>query len=331
MSAADELPAVRPAGAPGRSAPAEPPETTGVLVVDDDPIHSRQLEVTMGRWGYRVLTARNGLEALRILEERRPVQLVVADWMMPEMDGLELCRRIRSDFNDPYVYVILVTARDRRDDIVAGLDAGADDYLAKPIHHGELQARIRAGKRIIDLQNRLLAAQELLRVEATHDALTGLWNRRAILANLERELHRAGRESSAVAVALMDLDHFKRVNDTHGHLVGDEVLRETARRLGGAVRPYDFVGRYGGEEFLVVAPGLDRGGAPDLAERIRRVFADAPFVTSGPELPVTLSLGVVAVQGAAEVRDVLATADAALYEAKEAGRNTSRLRELKGS
>jgi diguanylate cyclase (GGDEF)-like protein len=309
-------------------APVQAGGPTPVLVVDDDAVHSRQLEVILGRWGYRVLTARNGREALRLLAEEGPVQLVVADWMMPEMDGLELCGRIRSDFTDPYVYVILVTARDRRDDIVAGLDAGADDYLAKPIHHGELRARIRAGERIIDLQNRLLAAQERLRVEATHDALTGLWNRRAILANLERELHRAGREGSSIAVALIDLDHFKSVNDTHGHLVGDEVLRETARRLGGAVRPYDFVGRYGGEEFLVVAPGYDHDRALALAERIRRAFDSTPITTSGPVLPLTLSLGMVAVRGSAEISDVLAAADGGLYEAKEAGRNTSRLREM---
>ena len=331
MNAAGELPAGGAAGEVPRGAPAEPGGPTRVLVVDDDPVHSRQLQAMLSRWGCQVLTAGNGVEALRLLADCGPVQLVVADWMMPEMDGLELCRKIRSDFNDPYVYIILVTARDHRDDIVAGLDAGADDYLAKPIHHGELRARVRAGQRIVDLQSRLLAAQERLRVEATHDALTGLWNRRAILANLERELLRAGRQGSSTAVALIDLDHFKRVNDTHGHLVGDEVLRETARRLGAAVRPYDFVGRYGGEEFLVVAPGHDHDRALDLAERIRRVFAEAPVATSGPTLPLTLSLGAVAVRGGAEVKDVLAAADAALYEAKGAGRNTSRLRELSGS
>ena len=314
-----------------RDAAADPGTRLRVLVVDDDPIQRRQLEVTLGRWGYEVRTAKDGREALRLMSEQGPIQIVVADWMMPEMDGIELCRRIRGNEGHPYVYVVLVTSRDHRDDIVTGLDAGADDYLTKPIHHGELRARIRAGQRIVDLQSRLLAAQERLRVEATHDALTGLWNRRAILANLERELLRAGRQGSSTAVALIDLDHFKRVNDTHGHLVGDEVLRETARRLGGAVRPYDFVGRYGGEEFLVVAPGHDHDRALDLAERIRRVFAEAPVATSGPTLPLTLSLGAVAVRGGAEVKDVLAAADAALYEAKGAGRNTSRLRELSGS
>ncbi|MBN2575247.1 MAG: diguanylate cyclase [Deltaproteobacteria bacterium] len=299
-----------------------------VLVVDDDPIQRRQLEVTLGRWGYEVRTARDGREALHLMSEEGPVQIVVADWMMPEMDGIELCRRIRGNESHPYVYVILVTSRDRRDDIVTGLDAGADDYLTKPIHHGELQARIAAGKRIVDLQSRLLAAQEQLQIEATHDALTGLWNRRAILENLQREIVRSGRQGTALTVVMADLDHFKHINDTHGHPIGDAALRETALRLGGATRPYDFVGRYGGEEFLIVAPGLEASGASELAERVRNRIAGTPFVTSGPSLSVTLSLGAVSLRGGAEVERVLAAADAALYEAKAAGRNTSRLKEI---
>ena len=301
---------------------------TRVLVVDDDPIQRRQLEATLGRWGYDVRTASDGLQALRLMAEQGPIQLVVADWMMPEMDGIELCRRIRGNEGHPYVYVILATARDHRDDIVAGLDAGADDYLTKPIHHGELRARVGAGKRIIDLQNRLLAAQEQLQIEATHDSLTGLWNRRAILESLERELGRAARQGTAITIVMGDLDLFKRINDTHGHPVGDAALRETARRLGGAVRGYDFVGRYGGEEFLIVAPGLDRVGAIELAERIRGRFADTPFVVSGQSLSLTLSLGVVSILGGAHIGDVLVAADAALYDAKAAGRNTSRLRDI---
>jgi diguanylate cyclase (GGDEF)-like protein len=307
---------------------AAPDAASRVLVVDDDPIHCRQLEVTLARWGFDVRTARDGREGLRLMAEQGPFQLVIADWMMPEMDGLELCRRIRADFGHPYVYVILITARDLRDDIVTGLDAGADDYLTKPIHHGELRARIGAVRRIVDLQNRLLAVQEQLWIEATHDALTGLWNRRAILENLERELARAERQRTPVTVVMADLDHFKRINDTHGHPVGDAALRETAARIGGAVRPYDFVGRYGGEEFLIVAPGLDGGGARELAERIRGLFAAAPIVAPGLELAITLSLGVTSLRGGARVGDVLSAADVALYEAKAAGRNTSRFKEM---
>jgi two-component system cell cycle response regulator len=309
-------------------AAADPGTRLKVLVVDDDPIQRRQLEVTLGRWGYEVRTAKDGREALRLIGEEGPIQIVVADWMMPEMDGIELCRKIRDNQGHPYVYVILATSRDCRDDIVTGLDAGADDYLTKPIHHGELRARVGAGKRIVDLQSRLLAAQEQLQIEATHDALTGLWNRRAILENLERELVRSGRQGTALAVVMADLDHFKRINDTHGHPIGDLALREVAVRLSGATRPYDFVGRYGGEEFLIVAPGLERSGALDLGERIRNRVAATPVATSGPSLSVTLSLGVASLCGGAEVERVLAAADTALYEAKAAGRNSSRLREL---
>jgi diguanylate cyclase (GGDEF)-like protein len=275
--------------------------------------------------GYGILKAVNGVEALKTLEGSDPIQLVIADWMMPEMDGIQLCREIRKRFNEPYVYIILLTARDQRDDIVEGLDAGADDYLIKPVHHSELNARIRAAERIIGLQDRLLAAQEHLRIQAMYDALTGLWNRRAIFEALARELDRARRQQSPLAVILIDLDHFKRINDTYGHLVGDDVLREAAQRLRETMRSYDFVGRYGGEEFLVVAPGSESSRAMDLAERIRRLFADNPIRLSTAAIPVTLSLGVVCLQDgqAAGINKVLSAADDALYSAKSGGRNNS--------
>jgi diguanylate cyclase (GGDEF)-like protein len=216
-----------------------------------------------------------------------------------------------------------LTAKDQHDDVVEGLDAGADDYVINPVHHSELNARIRAAKRIIDLQNKLLEAQERLHIQATHDALTGIWNRRAIFEALARELDRAERQEIPVAVALIDLDHFKQVNDTHGHPVGDEVLRETAQRIRGAVRSYDAVGRYGGEEFLVVAPECDTQRAMDLAERIRLLLLQSPIQTSGPAVPVTLSLGLVHLEKGSkvEIGRVLSAADQALYKAKSSGRN----------
>jgi len=294
-----------------------------VLVVEDDPVHKRMLEKLLAQWGYQVHAVVNGSEAVRVLVEDDSIQLVIADWMMPEMDGLELCREIRKRGSQPYIYFILLTAKDQHDDVVEGLDAGADDYVIKPVHHSELNARIRAAKRIIDLQNQLLDAQERLHIQATHDALTGIWNRRAIFEALERELDRAERQEIPLAVALIDLDHFKRVNDTHGHLVGDEVLRETAQRIRGAVRSYDAVGRYGGEEFLVVAPECDAQRARDLSERIRQLLLEEPIQTSGPAVPVTLSLGVVHLEKGrrVEVKKVLSAADQALYQAKSGGRN----------
>ena len=296
-----------------------------VLIADDDPVHTRVLEGLLAAAGYGVLKAVNGVEALKTLEGSDPIQLVIADWMMPEMDGIQLCREIRKRFNEPYVYIILLTARDQRDDIVEGLDAGADDYLIKPVHHSELNARIRAAERIIGLQDRLLAAQEHLRIQAMYDALSGLWNRRAIFEALARELDRSRRQQSPLAVIMIDLDHFKRINDTYGHLVGDDVLREAAQRLRETVRSYDFVGRYGGEEFLIVAPGSESSRAMDLAERIRRLFAENPIRLSTAAIPVTLSLGVVCLQDgqAAEINKVLSAADHALYSAKSGGRNNS--------
>jgi two-component system cell cycle response regulator len=296
-----------------------------VLVVEDDPVHKLMLERLLLGWGYKIQAVTNGAEAIRVLVEDDSIQLVIADWMMPEMDGLDLCREIRKRGSQPYIYFILLTAKDQHDDVVEGLDAGADDYVIKPVHHSELNARIRAAKRIIDLQNQLLQAQERLRVQATHDALTGIWNRRAIFEALARELDRAARQEIPVAIVLIDLDHFKLVNDTHGHLVGDEVLRETAQRIRSMVRSYDAVGRYGGEEFLVVAPECDARRAMDLAERIRLSLLQGPIQTSGPAIPVTLSLGVVHLEKGSqvEINKVLSAADQALYKAKSGGRDQS--------
>jgi diguanylate cyclase (GGDEF)-like protein len=275
------------------------------------------------RWGYSVRTAHDGVAALAVLEEKTGIQLAIVDWMMPRLDGIELCREIRRRFNEPYLYVVLLTSRDQRDDIVTGFDAGADDYLIKPVHHSELSARLRAAKRILDLQEKLLAAQETLRVQAMHDALTGIWNRGAIFDALNRELDRARRQQGTLAVIMVDLDHFKQVNDQHGHLVGDQVLREAAQRIKAAVRTYDGVGRYGGEEFLLVAPGFDAAQAMEFAERLRKRFAENPVVTSDSTLPVTMSLGVVAIRGdqALPAEKILAAADDALYRAKSEGRN----------
>ena len=294
-----------------------------VLVVDDDRVQRKTLETLIARAGFEVVTASNGQEALARMAEVGQIQLVVADWMMPEMDGLTLCREVRRRFQERYVYFVLVTSRDRQDDRLEGFDAGADDYVVKPVHHAELKARIRAAARIIDLQDQLLAAQERLRYQAMHDALTGIWNRRSVVEALEREIERTGREGSALAVAMIDLDHFKRINDTHGHAAGDEVLREAAQRIRGAVRSYDSVGRYGGEEFLVVAPGLDELRAAELAERIRRRFEAESFSAGAAQVPVTLSLGLVSVPGASRpvAARVLAAADEALYQAKRDGRN----------
>jgi len=296
-----------------------------VLIAEDDPLFRRILERWFQQWDYRVTAVENGLDAWEVLQRDDAPQLAILDWMMPGMDGIELCRRIRSRDQSPYRYVLLLTAKDDKQDVIAGLEAGADDYLTKPFDVDELRARVRAGKRILDLQAALIHAQDDLQSAALHDSLTGLWNRGAILDLLRREVCRRQRTGDALGVMMVDIDYFKKINDTHGHLIGDAVLQEVTRRLAADVRPYDVVGRYGGEEFLIVFPGCNM---PDLvvgAERLRHCIADQPIETSVGQIPVTLSLGLASVeQGENEIlgcESFLQRADAALYAAKARGRN----------
>jgi diguanylate cyclase (GGDEF)-like protein len=293
-----------------------------VLIADDDIVSRRLLQVSLTNAGYRVQIAVDGAEALRAFEQQECPRLVVMDWMMPKMDGLEVCRAIRKLSPEPYIYIILLTARGRQEEIIEGLEAGADDYITKPFDLQELKARVRAGKRILDLQEQIVSTREQLRVQATHDALTGLLNRRAILETLEKELARSAREGTQISVLMADLDHFKRINDTYGHLAGDAVLREAAQRIQTAMRVYDSVGRYGGEEFLIVSPGCGLAEATAQAERLRRRISQEAVRTPDCAIPVTMSLGVVA--ATAEVRqpgDLLRLADDALYAAKHSGRD----------
>ena len=296
-----------------------------VLIAEDDPIFRRILESWFKRWNYRVTAVENGLDAWKVLQNEDAPQLAIFDWMMPGMDGIELCRRIRSSNPGPYRYVLLLTAKDDKQDVITGLEAGADDYLTKPFDVDELRARVRAGKRILDLQAALIHAKDDLQFAAVHDPLTGLWNRGAILDLLKKEVSRRRRTKNSLGVVMADIDHFKKINDTYGHQTGDAVLQEVTRRLAGNVRPYDAVGRYGGEEFLLVFPGCN---APDLsiaAERLRQCIADQTIETSVGQIPVTLSLGVIsAEQGEKEPLDcerLVRYADEALYAAKARGRN----------
>ena len=273
--------------------------------------------------GYEVVVACDGAEAEAVLEQEDAPKLAILDWMMPVMDGVELCREIRKRPERPYVYIVLLTAKDRRQDILQGLEAGADDYLTKPFDAQELKARVRAGRRILDLQDELIRAREALREQATHDNLTCLWNRAGVLDIMERELNRAQREGTPLGLIMADLDHFKGVNDTYGHLAGDAVLLEAARRMLSSVRPYDSIGRYGGEEFLVVLPGCDALDAVNHAERLRACISAEPIQTPQESIPVTLSLGVAAAEETieADLDSLLRTVDAALYRAKNRGRN----------
>jgi diguanylate cyclase (GGDEF)-like protein len=293
-----------------------------VLIADDDAMSRRILKSWLENWGYEVTVAENGEAAWEILQLERPPEIAILDWIMPKIDGVELCRMTRERQLGPYQYLLLVTSRDEKQDVVNGLEAGADDYLTKPLDRNELRARLRVGKRILTLQRGLIQAREDLRFQATHDALTGIWNRGTVLDLLHRELERAVRCQSATGVLMLDLDHFKRVNDMYGHLVGDVVLREAAQRMNQAVRSYDLVARYGGEEFLIVMPGCDKDQIQECAERVRTAIGGTPIVTKRSEVSVTVSIGAaVSLRSAITETDILAAADAALYQAKNSGRN----------
>jgi two-component system cell cycle response regulator len=304
---------------------AEPSSLDAVLIAEDDPIFRRILENWFKRWDYRVTAVENGVDAWEALQKEDAPQLTVLDWMMPGMDGIELCRRIRGRSRGVYRYVLLLTAKDDKQDVVAGLEAGADDYLTKPFDVDELRARVRAGKRILDLQAALIHAKDDLQFAAAHDPLTGLWNRGAIIDLLKREVSRRQRTRDPLGVIMADIDYFKKINDTHGHLVGDAVLQEVTKRLAEGVRPYDAVGRYGGEEFLIVFPGCNAANLIVGAERLRHSIADQPIDTSAGQISATLSLGLASVeQDEKETLDseaFLRNADEALYAAKARGRN----------
>jgi two-component system cell cycle response regulator len=298
-----------------------------ILIADDDPVSCRLLERLLHKWGYEVIPTHNGTEAWEALQADGAPRIALLDWMMPGIDGLEICRRVRARSAQPYVYVMLLTANDKVGNLVEGLESGADDYLTKPFHAQELRARLRVGLRMLDLESRLVEARENLRFKASHDALTSIWNRGAIIEILERELSRARREGSSVGILLADLDHFKMVNDSRGHLVGDEVLRAVTGRLKAEVRSYDSVGRYGGEEFLILLPGCDHEKLTAKAEQLTKIIERSSIETSRGPVSVTISIGGIASGDFrhAEMNRLLRAADTALYRAKLSGRNRSEM------
>lgn len=232
-----------------------------VLVADDEPITRRTLEASLRRWGYEVIVAKDGLEAAQILEQPGAPNLLLLDWQMPGLDGVNLCRAIRRRKAEPYTYVLMLTSKREKCDVIEGLESGADDFISKPFDPQELRMRLLTGERILVLLDQLVAAREAIRDMSLHDGLTGLWNRTGILDILDRELQRAHRQESHLGLILVDLDRFKGVNDTYGHVIGDQALRAAASAIQASIRNYDFAGRFGGEEMLVVLPGCDQTNA----------------------------------------------------------------------
>ncbi len=308
---------------------APPADETRILVVDDHPDNVEIIDARLSSRGYLIETASNGQEALDKVRVNPP-HLILCDVMMPLVDGYEVSRRIKTDESLPFIPIILVTARDSTADKVEGLEAGADDYLTKPINFPELEARVRSMLRIkrlqdeLDQKNRELEeANKKLRKLSITDGLTELFNHRHVHQLLHDEFERSLRTGEAMAVAMLDLDRFKQVNDTYGHPTGDVILYETARIIRDTAREIDMVGRYGGEEFIAILPDTGEEEAEQFAERVRRAVEGHLYRDEANEVRMTVSSGVASFPGldVDSPELLLKRADEALYAAKETGRN----------
>jgi|SRR5579871_853742 len=296
---------------------------TKVLIADHSPATREVLEKMLSGWGYEPVLAADGAEAWEILHAEEGPRLAILDAHLTGIGATDLCRAMRAENRLSQPYLLLLAEKGPIEELVAGLDAGADDYITRPFHSMEFRARLEAGCRIVKLQDRLLCAHERLYEQATRDSLTGLWNRVAAMQILEREIARATRSKTSVAVIMADLDHFKEVNDTHGHLSGDALLREAAARMSSSLRSYDSIGRYGGEEFLVVIPGCHFRDSLVVAERLREAVGGQPFRIGESTCRITCSFGLAwtACIDGADANQLLREADSALYAAKKNGRN----------
>jgi len=289
-----------------------------ILIAEDDPISRRLLEATLSGWGYDVLVTSDGSEAWEAIQQPEAPGLVISDWMMPHMDGLELCRKVRQMKRTGYIYFIILTSKGRKEDVIKGLEAGADDFLIKPFDREELKCRTMIGKRIIELEQRILKL-------ATTDSLTGVLNRRAFFERMEQEINRSLRENTSLSLILTDIDYFKKVNDRYGHQVGDLVLQGFTEQLLNSSRPYDFVGRYGGEEFVICLPGAGLSQSGSVAERMRSKVEEMKTVLpdGSQSIRITASFGVTSflMDSKEKADSLIKRADNALYKAKNEGRN----------
>ena len=293
-----------------------------ILVADDSPIYRKLVEQALSEESLTLLFAKNGRQAIELFTEHQPA-LVITDWTMPDISGIELCQRIRRDFQHLYAHIILLTSNADKEQVVQGLGAGADDYLTKPFHPGELQARVRVGRRIVNLHHEIQTKNRLLEEMAHTDPLTGLPNRRAIGVWTTSQLSAAFRHKFPIWVAMADLDHFKSINDAYGHDVGDAVLKRFAEILKSSIRASDLCGRLGGEEFVVVVTHVEKENAAVAIERIRKRFEAERFKFESGTFGATASFGIATFRGASPpaFSELLTQADAALYSAKHGGRN----------
>lgn len=290
-----------------------------ILVAEDDPVARLITVESLNSWGYEVIEAHDGQQALDAISQDSGIKLLLIDWTMPALTGIEVCKQLKQQ-KEALFYIIMLTSMSGTERLVEAMDAGADDFITKPFLPEELKVRIRAGSRVLE-------QEEKLYFYANYDELTQVWNRRMIMHFLKVEWGRSQREGRNMAVIILDLDHFKAVNDTHGHKAGDLVLREFVKTVEGQVRPYDYFGRYGGEEFLLVMPMSAECDAQEVSERIRdAVERESVELPDGSQVKLTVSVGATIRKAADESYEAtFGRADKALYSAKDGGRNTVRI------
>lgn len=304
-----------------------------ILLAEDNPVSRKMLEKMLLKKGFEVTSVENGRQALELFKEKF-FPIILSDWLMPEMEGPELCRAIRGLKSKGYVYIVLLTAKDTKDDIISGLEAGADDYLIKPAHHAELIARLKNGLRILELERSLKTANEEIRALSITDPLTGIYNRGYLNERLPQEIKRSIRYQRALSIIMADIDHFKNVNDSYGHLAGDTVLKGFVQCIIASIRDQiDWAARYGGEEFVVVLPETDFKGAKLLAKRLRKAVSQEKHILNGDKIQITASFGVTGFSPATQTGHITAEkllrqADESLYQAKHEGRDRVVGREL---
>jgi diguanylate cyclase (GGDEF)-like protein len=293
-----------------------------ILIAEDDQISSRILEKNLTDWGYQAVLARSGQEAWDSLRDA-DLRMAILDWMMPGMDGIEICRKIRLRKKYNYTYIILLSAKDRKQDIIAGLSSGADDYMTKPVNFLELKARLQTGRRIVDLEDKLLLIQNQLKDIASRDSLTKLWNRAEIIKFLREELERGQRERKPTGVIMLDIDHFKKINDFYGHHIGDMAILFIVSRLKKKVRKSDKIGRYGGDEIIVILPNCGTHEITIVAERLRAAVARRSIKTETGTIPLTISIGCASSESSSlpTAERLIKQSDEALLKAKNLGRN----------
>lgn len=297
-----------------------------ILIAEDDLLSRSILEHYLEQQGYTFVSACNGREALELFNTHH-FQIVITDWLMPEMDGTALCRAIRDQAGDRYTFIILLTSQNSPEALIEGLEAGADDYIVKPINPEELRVRLKGCQRILDLESSLQKSLAEIRELSIHDPLTGAYNRGYLDQQLAQEIGRAYRYHHPLSLIMCDLDHFKLVNDTYGHQTGDDVLKRCVQTISQSIRhQIDWVARYGGEEFIIALPETGREGCRIVAERMREQITLSPNADEICALKISASFGTVTLAPNANtvrvsVADLIQRADICLYQAKQRGRN----------